>query len=119
MAMNNAELNFIRAIKEDVIYLILMLKFNRPVQPLELAAVLKVTPVIAYNRFKYLEKIKLVKKDGGENYILTRQAIDFLYCTPYSSRKPVLDFDGDLPHKRSFDSYVLRRALAQEPLHEA
>lgn len=116
--MKNEELNFIRAIKDDAIYLILMRKFDRPVHPLELAAILKVTPVVAFNRFKHLLKNRLVAKDQDGNFVLTRPAIDFLYCTPYASRKPVLDLDRDFPHRRSFDSFVLHRALARDPLTE-
>jgi hypothetical protein len=116
--MKEEELKFFRAIKDYVIYLILLSKFNRPVHPLELAAILQVTPVIAFNRLKSLQKLNLVQPEQGESFSLTRQAIDFLYLAPFSSRKPGLDCDGDLPHRRSFDSFVLRRALARDPLHE-
>jgi predicted transcriptional regulator len=117
--ISNEELKFIRAIQDDVIYLILMLKYNRPVFLMELSTVLKVPPEQAYKRLKYLQKINLVKRVGKELYVLTRPAIDFLYCSPFAEPKVSPDPVKDLPHMRYFDRYCLRRALASEPLHEA
>jgi hypothetical protein len=116
--INDAELNFIRAVKDDVIYLILMLKFNRPVFLMELATVLKVHPVKAYKRLKYLQRINLVKRVGKEQYILTRPAIDFLYCAPFADHRIPAGLFQNLPHRACIDNYLLRRALASEPLHE-